>query len=121
MATQNSTTPESRQDADPRSIIAGIVHFDATTVRRTKMRQTAARRRAVTNSPLAPSTGTDLKPSHTSVGNANLDELSPLQKPGVISLAPLVSVALVPSQYGPTVPAATRKGQSRATDEASGG
>ena len=87
-----------------RSTIDGVVHFDATAVRRGKMRENAQRRGASGVNLPQP---LEIPPPQTATPAPT--EVSILDRPGVISLAPLGNVALAPSPHGPLAPAARRK------------
>ena len=109
MANQNSMFHE---DADPRSVIEGIVHFDATATRRAKMRAAAAKPRPNCQESVGAAAPIVADPSTAT-------EIPPLERPGAVSLAPLAAVAIVPSAKGPTVPAA-RLSQARSKPPSEG-
>jgi hypothetical protein len=106
--------PQNSQPAgeDPRSLIDGIVHFDATAVRREKMRA-AAKKRRLAGLDVASTTTADTQPpaeaaavQQTATAARQQQDIPPAERPGLISLVPLANVALAPSPHGPTVPAA---------------
>jgi hypothetical protein len=96
-------------------MIDGIVHFDATAVRRGKMRDAAKKRRLVSAQPQTVTTADAQPPAKPAAvqptaaalpAAAQQQAIPPAEPPGLISLVPLANVALAPSPQGPTVPAA---------------
>ncbi|MCG8586789.1 MAG: hypothetical protein MI757_18960 [Pirellulales bacterium] len=92
----------------PRTVIDGIIHFDATDVRRTKMRESALRRRGGNAAAKPPEVQRDRTTERSTEQQSPAEtqqDVPPLERPGVISLVPLANVALAPSPHGATVPA----------------
>lgn len=100
MITQDSNSNEGGATNGARTVIDGIVHFDATDVRRTKMRASATRRS------VAKPTATQPPSPAPEPAATPPQDVSPVDRPGAVSMEPMGNLVITPSPDGPLAPAA---------------